>query len=58
MAIVAISFAKAHLSHLINRALRGEEIFIARGSKPVVRLVAINCPHAPRTPVTVRKMKS
>jgi prevent-host-death family protein len=52
MAIVGISFAKAHLSHLINRALRGEEIVIARGSKPVVRLVAINCPHAPRTPVT------
>jgi prevent-host-death family protein len=41
MAIVTISFAKAHLLQLINRALRGEEIVIARGSKPVVRLVAI-----------------
>jgi prevent-host-death family protein len=42
MGIVTISFAKAHLLQLINRVLRGEEIVIARGSKPVVRLVEIN----------------
>jgi antitoxin (DNA-binding transcriptional repressor) of toxin-antitoxin stability system len=40
MAIVTIGFAKAHLLQLIN-PLRGDEIVIARGSKPVVRLVAI-----------------
>jgi len=42
MAIVTISFAKAHLSQLINRTLRGEEIVIARRSKPVAKLVAID----------------
>ena len=42
MAIVTIGFSRAHLLHLINRTLRGEEIIIARGSKPVVRLVAID----------------
>jgi antitoxin (DNA-binding transcriptional repressor) of toxin-antitoxin stability system len=41
MAIFTISFAKAHLLQLVNRALRGEEIIIARGRKPVVRLVAM-----------------
>jgi antitoxin (DNA-binding transcriptional repressor) of toxin-antitoxin stability system len=41
MAIVTISFAKAHLLQLVNRTLRGEEIIIAREKKPVMRLVAI-----------------
>lgn len=31
--------AKTQLSKLIEAALRGEEVVIARGSKPVVRLV-------------------
>jgi len=50
MAIVTIRFAKAHLLQFINRVLRGEEIVIARGSRPVVRLVAIKRTHPPRTP--------
>ena len=33
--------AKSQLSKLIDAALAGEEVVIARGSKPVVRLVAI-----------------
>ena len=33
--------AKTHLSKLIDAALAGEEVVIARGSKPAVRLVAI-----------------
>lgn len=41
----AVHVAKTHLSKLIEAALAGEEVIIARGSKPVVRLVAI-----PRTP--------
>jgi antitoxin (DNA-binding transcriptional repressor) of toxin-antitoxin stability system len=33
--------AKANLSRLIEAALAGEEVIIARGDKPVVKLVAI-----------------
>jgi prevent-host-death family protein len=33
--------AKTNLSKLIDAALAGEEIVIAKGSKPVVKLVAI-----------------
>ena len=36
---VTIHAAKTHLSRLIEAALNGEEIVIAKGSKPVVRLV-------------------
>jgi antitoxin (DNA-binding transcriptional repressor) of toxin-antitoxin stability system len=38
---ITIHKAKTELSRLIERACRGEEIVIARGKKPVVRLVAI-----------------
>ena len=35
---VTIHEAKTHLSRLIQAALQGEEVIIARGNKPVVRL--------------------
>ena len=35
---VTIHEAKTHLSRLIQAALNGEEIIIAKGSKPLVRL--------------------
>jgi prevent-host-death family protein len=38
---ISIHAAKTHLSRLIARAEAGEEIIIARGSKPVVKLVSI-----------------
>lgn len=38
---VTVHEAKTHLSRLINQALNGEEIIISRGTKPLVRLVAI-----------------
>lgn len=38
---VTVHVAKTHLSKLIEAALAGEEVIIARGSKPVVKLVAI-----------------
>jgi prevent-host-death family protein len=38
---ISIHAAKTHLSRLIARAEAGEEIVIARGRKPVVKLVAI-----------------
>ncbi len=39
--IVTIHAAKTHLSRLVARAEAGEEIVIARGSKPVAKLVPI-----------------
>ena len=38
---VTIHAAKTHLSRLIEAAVGGEEIVIAKGSKPVVRLVPV-----------------
>jgi prevent-host-death family protein len=38
---ISIHAAKTHLSRLIARAEAGEEIVIARGNKPVVKLVSI-----------------
>ena len=38
---VTVHAAKTNLSKLIDAALAGEEIVIAKGNKPVVRLVAI-----------------
>jgi prevent-host-death family protein len=41
MSVVTIHKAKTNLSRLIAKALAGEEVIIARGSKPVARLVAV-----------------
>ena len=41
MTQVSIHEAKTHLSRLLRRVACGEEIVIARGNKPVARLVAI-----------------
>ena len=41
MSTVTIHQAKTNLSKLIERASAGEEIIIARGSKPVARLVPL-----------------
>ena len=38
---VTIHVAKTNLSKLIEAALAGEEVIIAKGSKPVARLVPI-----------------
>lgn len=42
--IVDVHAAKTNLSRLIERACSGEEVVIARGSKPVVRLVPVEEP--------------
>ncbi|MBY0329660.1 MAG: type II toxin-antitoxin system prevent-host-death family antitoxin [Acetobacteraceae bacterium] len=48
---VTIHVAKTHLSALVARAEAGEEIIIARGDKPVAKLVPLS-PSAPAgTPV-------
>ena len=41
MKLITIHRAKTTLSQLIERACHGEDVVIARGSKPVARLVAI-----------------
>jgi antitoxin (DNA-binding transcriptional repressor) of toxin-antitoxin stability system len=50
METVTIRKAKADLSRLIQKACRGEEIVIARGKKPVVRLVALQDARGNRKP--------
>jgi prevent-host-death family protein len=40
--------AKTHLSKLIERAERGEEVIIARGDKPAVRITAIEDKRKPK----------
>ena len=47
---ITIHKAKTNLSRLIERACKGEDIVIARGKKPVVRLVAIADPRGNRKP--------
>lgn len=39
--------AKTHLSSLVARAVAGEEIVIARGDKPQVKLVALESSRKP-----------
>lgn len=41
MSSVPIHYAKTHLSRLIEKACAGEEVVIARGKVPVVRLVPV-----------------
>ena len=38
---VTIHQAKTHLSRLIKEALEGEEIVIAKGNQPMVKLVVV-----------------
>lgn len=47
MSIVNIHAAKTHLSRLIEDAIAGEDVIIARNNEPVVRLVPVN-PREPR----------
>jgi len=42
--------AKTHLSRLVERAAKGEEIVIAKAGRPVARLVPVEASQEPRTP--------
>lgn len=42
MTQVNIHVAKAHLSELIQKAMLGEEIIIAKDNKPVAKLTALH----------------
>ena len=41
MLVVNIHEAKAHLSHLIEKAARGEPFIISKDGKPLVKVVAL-----------------
>lgn len=51
MTTVTVHQAKTHLSKLIAAAERGEEVVIARGDKPAVRIV----PFKPVDPVVTER---
>jgi prevent-host-death family protein len=42
--------AKTNLSKLLRKAARGEEVIIARGKKPVAKLVALSSRKKKRVP--------
>lgn len=50
MSITNLYEAKTHLSQLIERAIKGEEIVIARHGHPVVKLIPCTPPKSPRKP--------
>jgi len=45
-----IAEAKAHFSELVQKAMLGEEIIIAKDNKPVVKLVPLDQPKLARKP--------
>ena len=45
-----ITEAKAHFSELVQKAMLGEEIIIAKDNKPVLKLVPLDQPKQPRKP--------
>ncbi len=45
---VTIHEAKTHLSRLIQQVLTGEEVIIAKGQQPLVKLVALPETRLPR----------
>ncbi len=52
--VVTIHQAKTNLSRLIQKASGGEEVIIARGSKPVARLVPIGEVKGKRQPGSLK----
>ena len=48
MRIVNIHEAKTHLSRLIDAAAKGEPFIIAKAGKPLVKVVPVDAPAAPR----------
>jgi len=48
MKTVNIHEAKTHLSRLVDRAAKGESFVIAKAGKPLVKVVPVDAPVAPR----------
>jgi prevent-host-death family protein len=49
-----IAEAKAKLSELVQKALSGEEVVVARDHRPLVRIVPVGPGQAPRVPGSAR----
>lgn len=45
-----IAEAKTHFSELVQKAMLGEEVIIAKDNKPVLKLVPLDEPKRPRKP--------
>ena len=54
MTVVTVHQAKTNLSRLIKKASQGEEVIIARGPKPVARLVPIGEVKGKRQPGSLK----
>jgi prevent-host-death family protein len=54
MPVITIHDAKTNLSRLIRKAAAGEEIIIARGDKPVARLLAFGEVKGKRQPGSLK----
>jgi prevent-host-death family protein len=52
--IVNVHDAKTHLSRLLERVQRGEEVVIGKGGRPVARLVPVEGAAEPRVPGSAR----
>ncbi len=52
METVNIHGAKTHLSHLVERAAKGDAFIIAKAGKPLVKVVALDTP----APSAVRRL--
>jgi prevent-host-death family protein len=48
MKTVNIHEAKTHLSRLVEAAAKGEPFIIAKARKPLVKVIAVDAPAAPR----------
>lgn len=57
MDTVSLADAKAHLSELVARAERGEDVCITRRGKPVVRLTRVDRPKKPIDFEAIRKVR-
>jgi prevent-host-death family protein len=47
---INIAEAKAHFSEIIRQALLGEEVIIAKGNRPLVKIVPLKSATTQRTP--------
>jgi len=54
MTVVTVHQAKTNLSRLIKKASQGEEVIIARGPKPVARIVPIGEVKGKRQPGSLK----
>jgi prevent-host-death family protein len=54
MAQFNVAEAKARFSELVQKAVSGEEVVIARDNRPLLRLVPLGAPAGKRTPGSAR----